>query len=530
MRTALALILLTIGLASAAHTRADPPLPIPKRVAVVVGSNHAALDREPLRYAEDDARAVAAVLTEHGGFVARDVAVLLDPEPGAVLAALDAAFTEADAGDALVLFYYAGHADESALYPHGQPLSYAALRTRLSVSRAGLWLGILDAYRGDDAGEDTQVEPSLPPLVDSERSIVIVAGSSRGQAHASEPLGGALFTSHWNAALRGAGDRNGDGQVTLGEAFDYAKALTIRDGARLASGPVPPSFALNVRGRQDLVLTTPGAPSTVRQRESPLPLVQQPVLPRPLLRSTLPSGMQAVTAWIGRDHTGRRGFQGVGSGLASGVMFPRGLTDRWQWLIPTLAFTYRAGEHGAHEWLPSAGIVSWGAGYSSLEGALVELDLGASLEYRQWFGPRTALTVGGAAMSHLRWHSDEVVLNTPEGPARTLPKWVAPNTWNAVLSVGISHTLANRVTLHLSGALRRNVLFDGDFVALGPRTQRGALEIGLGAVQSLGLRPQHLVQVHLTDHVALNADAAVHYRIPDRSWHETYLGGATFVW
>ena len=61
------------------------------------------------------------------------------------------------------------------------------------------------------------------------------------EAHESELLRSSFFTHHWIAGLRGAADRDADGLVTLGEAFDYAKGLTVRDshGVRLFSDLVP---------------------------------------------------------------------------------------------------------------------------------------------------------------------------------------------------------------------------------------------------------------------------------------------------
>jgi hypothetical protein len=64
--------------------------------------------------------------------------------------------------------------------------------------------------------------------------------------------------------------------VTLTEAFEYARQQTIRDTARQAREPQHPSFALNLRGRQDLVLAQIAAsPSTlaVGQERGPLELV-----------------------------------------------------------------------------------------------------------------------------------------------------------------------------------------------------------------------------------------------------------------
>jgi len=253
----------------------------PHRVAVVVGANAAAPGRKPLRFAQADATAFGRVLVELGGFAPNAVQVLLDPDPTQVLAALDGALSGVQ-GETLVVFYYSGHADATALYPHGRPLTFASLRERLSDSRASVRVGIIDACRGGGwtgtkgVTETTPFEVSLPTLLDNEGSVLIASSSGLEDAHESEVLGGSFFTHYWNAGLRGAADTDADSRITLTEAFDYAKALTIRDSALYTVAPQHPSFAMNLRGRQDLTLATLGAASavlSVDQHLGPLELV-----------------------------------------------------------------------------------------------------------------------------------------------------------------------------------------------------------------------------------------------------------------
>jgi hypothetical protein len=66
--------------------------------------------------------------------------------------------------------------------------------------------------------------------------------------------GGSFFTHHVAAGLLGAADASGDGNVTLQEVFSYAKERTVRDSAHLAPTTQHPSFEIELRGRQDVVL------------------------------------------------------------------------------------------------------------------------------------------------------------------------------------------------------------------------------------------------------------------------------------
>lgn len=250
---ALALCLLT------ATAQATEPL----RRAIVVGANAAYGDSQPLRYAHDDARAVAELLEIAGGFRAD---VQLDPRPAAVLAALDRALAELGEAEAegLIVFYFSGHADQRALYVGGAPLPIADLRRRLEDPRAKVRVGILDACQG---GEWTgtkglfpapafEVAPSL--AMDSEGSVLLASSSGDEKAHELERLGGSLFTHHLLAGLRGAADVERDGAVTLDEAFDYARYRTIRDAGRMVEAPQHPSFRIDLSGRRSVTLTRPG--------------------------------------------------------------------------------------------------------------------------------------------------------------------------------------------------------------------------------------------------------------------------------
>src|SRR5687768_9063161 len=88
--------------------------------AVVVGSNAGGPGQQDLQFAERDAKRMAAVLRELGGYPAKHVTTVLAPTPERLLAAIDG-LAETIAADTaagrrtLVFFYYSGHARASAL-------------------------------------------------------------------------------------------------------------------------------------------------------------------------------------------------------------------------------------------------------------------------------------------------------------------------------------------------------------------------------------------------------------------------------
>jgi hypothetical protein len=560
---------------------------------------------------------VGRVLRELGGFAESDVSVLLDPDPGAVLAALDRqlARLQGAADDTMLLFYYSGHADAGALYPHGRALPLSDLRARLSDGRAGVRIGVIDACRGGGwtgtkgLNETELFAVDLPSALQSQGSVLIASSSGLEDAHESEQIEGSFFTHHWIGALRGAGDRNRDNQVSLNEAFDYARDLTIRDSALHTASPQHPSFSMQLRGRSDLPLSNlvaAGAVLSVDQHQGPLELVhlgsgvillelpagarsmRLALVPgrymlrrrlrdkvwakevaikagerisvdesglilvgsgtlatkytalRPLTLSTLPAGKQELTFAIGVSHGGPPGMTiGQDRSLATSFVAPRAFGDRLQWLIPSLAFSYRFGEQGGLELVPWGGIPGWGLGFSSMEGTIVEAEPGIGLDLRQWLTPRSSLEFGLDFYSALRWHSrreNRVVFEIPNGSTpmsdapqklrryHGTPRWVGPTTWRAGLTAGYTHTLADTVTLHLGAAFLQNVVYKGELPGIND------FVLSFGSVQTLGLRSLPLVRIHVTDWFALNAEVAVAYRFARKKTEETYMGGASFLW
>ncbi|NMO16920.1 caspase family protein [Pyxidicoccus fallax] len=275
----LALGLLTVLLGASA-------LGAPARRAVVVGSNGAAPGQPSLRYAHEDARRMAEVLVQVGEFRPEHVQVLTDPTPEVLLKAMDQqlAALRNEPGDTLLLFYYSGHADQRFLYPGGRRLELEAVRQRVDTPVATVRLGIIDACRGGGWTQAKGLRPDpepfevqVPMVLRSEGSVLIASSSGLENAHEAETLRGSFFTHHLVAALRGAADQSGDGEVSVVEAFNYAREHTVRDTVLLGIAPQHPSFDLKLRGRADLPLThvaSAGSLLKLKQVRGPLRVMQ----------------------------------------------------------------------------------------------------------------------------------------------------------------------------------------------------------------------------------------------------------------
>jgi hypothetical protein len=258
VRSLVSLFLLA-SLLFAREAAAAAPL---RRVAVIVGANDAAPGRQALRYSHADAQLMADVLTRVGRFAKADVHTLLEPHPPEVLATLDKIGRELSAtgGDSLLFFYYSGHSDGQQVFPHGEQLPLTELRDRLARSGARVRVAVLDTCRGGSwtRAKGLTVGPPLEPIdlmnVSAEGMALLSSSSGLENAHEAGALKGSFFTHHVAAGLLGAADASGDGNVTLQEVFTYARERTVRDSARMAVTPQHPSFDMQLRGRQDIVL------------------------------------------------------------------------------------------------------------------------------------------------------------------------------------------------------------------------------------------------------------------------------------
>lgn len=294
-------VLLADGSARAA-TAAPPRLP---RTAIVVGATAPATGRAALRHAHRDAEAIRDALVSVGGFEDGRVYVLRDPEPEALLALVRReAAALAGVPQGLLFFYFSGHADGGALYSAGKAVPVEALRAALDRPEVSLRVGVLDACQGGGWTRakglvpDAPFEVTLPQLLASEGSALIASSSGSESAHESDALGGSFFTHHFVAAMRGAADESRRGEVTLTAAFEYARQQTIRETARRAAEPQHPSFAINLRGRQDLILAqVTASPSVlaVDQDAGPIELVHLGTGVRLL---ELPAGRRQVTVAV----------------------------------------------------------------------------------------------------------------------------------------------------------------------------------------------------------------------------------------
>jgi hypothetical protein len=286
------------------------------RFAVVAGNDVGAAARPKLWFAQKDSEGFARTLVELGDFAPDRVTVLRGAGATALREAMAAAeakirLARAAGERTLLVFYYSGHAAAGGLELGGEKVPFSELRAIVSGSSADARVAIVDAC---EAGLLTQVKgavaaPALDFALPSDEAVqgtAFVASTAVGeQAQESAALGGSFFTRHLEAALRGAGDGDADGLVTLAEAFRYTSSMTVAGTAATQVGAQHPTYEFRMSGRGDIVLADlrraearlrippdPGAVYVLRGARGSV-LAELPGAPAPVALA-LPAGRYAV--------------------------------------------------------------------------------------------------------------------------------------------------------------------------------------------------------------------------------------------
>ena len=258
-----ALILLAFAWTLALDSQAA--LAAPARFALLIGSNLGDPHEAPLRYAEQDATRLANTLRSVGDFP-HDQVVLLTAGTAAdvreTLIRLNARVRQHR--QAVLFVYFSGHADEKSLHLAGTRFPTEELRGLLVGSPATSRLLVVDACRSGSLTREKGAWPApsfpVPPPTEPlpEGFAVLTSSAAAEDSQESPSLGGSFFTFFFNSALLGAADQDGDGRVTLSEAYAFASRQTRAATVTTRAGTQNPTFQFMLGGRQDLVLTRPG--------------------------------------------------------------------------------------------------------------------------------------------------------------------------------------------------------------------------------------------------------------------------------
>ena len=262
VRVCLAVIAIWLSFAAPAAAHVE-------RFAVLVGANAGEASEASLRYAERDAERMYAVLQELGGFYPENMLLLRGPDSSALQRALISVndrirSAESRPGAQVMLFvYYSGHADAQALHLGSTRLELTLLEQLVRSSAAAFRVLVVDACRsgsltrvkGGTAGPAFAVR--VDESLDGEGTVLLTSSSLDEDSQESEALGGSFFTHYLSSGLLGPADTDGDGLITLDEAYRYAHTNTLRASSRTLAGPQHPTFRYDLKGQGRIVLTAP---------------------------------------------------------------------------------------------------------------------------------------------------------------------------------------------------------------------------------------------------------------------------------
>jgi hypothetical protein len=237
-----------------------------QRYALLVGNAVGGAGEARLQYAESDARKLLEVLQSLGDFPPENTVLLLGRGAADVqraLIALNARIRAESTGprSSVLFVYYSGHADARALHLGSDELELTLLQRLVQGSAAGFRLLLLDACR---SGALTRVKGArpAPPFeirldeqLSGEGVALLTSSAADEDAQESDELRGSFFTHYFVSGLRGAADRNGNGAISLEEAYDYAYQHTLRASSRTLYGVQHPTFQFDLKGKGDIPLT-----------------------------------------------------------------------------------------------------------------------------------------------------------------------------------------------------------------------------------------------------------------------------------
>jgi hypothetical protein len=238
------------------------------RVGVVVASKSGLEGDKPLQYAYTDGERLQTLLRGLGQMRPENLHLIRTESAEVLRSQLEVIGRQmealhADGSKVMLQFYYTGHGGGNKFHLGGEQVSFGEVKGLLEKGKPQARVYVLDVCQGASffASKGFNTTQPVRVAIDLDKAtkgeVTISSSASEEQAYEVKTLGGSIFTSHWEMALRGAGDRNHDGQVTLFEAYNYAYDQTVAFSRENLNLPQHPSFSIDLTGAKDLQLTRP---------------------------------------------------------------------------------------------------------------------------------------------------------------------------------------------------------------------------------------------------------------------------------
>lgn len=235
-----------------------------ERYALFTGSNLGGKGTTNLKYASGDAKRFQDVLTKLGGLKEENSLLLVNPERENLLRGLSflqSKIQKNRKSDKQIqfVFYYSGHSDDRGLLLNGERLEYEDLKTAIDKLGAEVRIVVLDSCSSGAFTRTKGGQIGAPFLNDLSTTVeghaFLTSSTAEEVSQESDRIESSFFTHALVEGLRGAADANGDGTVTLNEAYEYAYGQTTADTQATTSGTQHPAFDIKLNGKGNLVMT-----------------------------------------------------------------------------------------------------------------------------------------------------------------------------------------------------------------------------------------------------------------------------------
>jgi len=235
-----------------------------ERYALFTGSNLGGKGTAVLKYASGDAKRFQDVLTRFGGLKEENSLLLVNPEKENLvqgLTFLQSKIKKNRKPDRQIqfVFYYSGHSDEKGLLLNGEHFGYTELKDQIDKLGAEVQIVVLDSCSSGAFTRAKGGQIGAPFLNDLSTTVeghaFLTSSTAEEVSQESDRIESSFFTHALVEGLRGAADANGDGTVTLNEAYEYAYGQTTADTQATTSGTQHPAFDIKLNGKGNLVMT-----------------------------------------------------------------------------------------------------------------------------------------------------------------------------------------------------------------------------------------------------------------------------------
>ncbi len=235
-----------------------------KRYGLFIGANNGGKERQTLRYAVSDAKAVTKVFLEMGGIQSEDAILLVEPTIRDINQQIDSISLQLVEAKKTykrteLVFYYSGHSDEEGLLLNRERYGYKELRDKINNLPSDMRIIILDSCSSGAITRTKGGVKTKPFMIDSSNSAegyaFLTSSSADEVSQESDLIQGSYFTNSLVSGLRGAADTIGDGRVSLNELYRFAYTETLAKTETSLYGAQHPNYDMQISGTGDVILT-----------------------------------------------------------------------------------------------------------------------------------------------------------------------------------------------------------------------------------------------------------------------------------